>query len=327
VSEDQRLKYLECLCKNQDSIYDQLFFLKKTAAACLKDIFDKDLSTSRSEVIYKNIVICKNVFKCISSVLNECRFDSLANILSKLSFHDHYTYEHSVHVAVFSIGFFKCIKPTATEDELIDVGLSSLFHDLGKLKLPTSILNNPGDLTQQQFDEIKKHPLYGAEIISQLKNLSFGDDNINWYLLEKVALEHHENYDGTGYPHGIDSDRIHIVSRIVAIIDFFGAATSKRTYQETLSVGDALALMKKYSGKKLDPKLFQLFENALSSLIGPSKEKYEITEEFDPARPMSGKVIEKFGKVILIDPYLPRNSITNNQKVELFNKASKLKIG
>lgn len=126
------------------------------------------------------------------------------------------------------------------------------MHDVGKIGIPDAILLKPGKLTHDEFEQMKQHAEIGAKILehspSPLLQLA--------YIL---AIEHHEKFDGSGYPYGLKGENISIEGRIVAIADVFDALTSKRPYKTAWSIDDAFAFIKEQAGKHFDPHLAELF--------------------------------------------------------------------
>lgn len=143
---------------------------------------------------------------------------------------------------------------------------ASPMHDVGKLGIPDAILQKPGKLTEEEFAVMRQHTVIGAKILanSEAEVLQ---------LAEVVALTHHEKYDGTGYPRGLQGEQIPLVGRIVAIADVFDALTSKRCYKPAFPVEKALAIMEEGRGKHFDPKLLDLFKDALDEVL-KIREKY-----------------------------------------------------
>jgi len=129
---------------------------------------------------------------------------------------------------------------------------ASSLHDIGKLGVPSHILHKNGKLTNSEFKEMKKHPDMGAEMLEHSTLPLFKAAKI-------VAYEHHEKFDGSGYPRKLKGDRIHIYGRIVAIADVFDALAFKRSYKEQWDIQEILSYMKDMSGKHFDPMLIDLF--------------------------------------------------------------------
>lgn len=134
------------------------------------------------------------------------------------------------------------------------------MHDVGKIGIPDAILLKPGRLTPEEFDHMKQHAVIGAQILANSSSALL-------QLAHKLALEHHEKWDGSGYPHGLKGEQISVEGRIVAIADVFDALTSKRPYKEAWSVEEALEHMQTQAGKHFDPHLINLFVNNLDAII------------------------------------------------------------
>lgn len=134
------------------------------------------------------------------------------------------------------------------------------MHDVGKIGIPDSIMLKPGKLTAEEFEEMKKHPQIGAEILGE-------EDSDLISLAKKVALAHHEKWDGTGYPEGLKGEAIPIEGRIVAVADVFDALTSKRPYKEAWSVDETLSFMRDQKDKHFEPRLIELLEQELDAIL------------------------------------------------------------
>ena len=134
------------------------------------------------------------------------------------------------------------------------------MHDLGKIGIPDEIMLKPGKLTATEFEIMKTHPLIGAEIIGEC-------DSSLLSLAKEVALNHHEKWDGTGYPHGLKGEQIPIAARIVALADVFDALTTKRPYKEAWPLDKTLEYLKEQSGHHFEPKLVSLFIQELDKIL------------------------------------------------------------
>jgi len=149
--------------------------------------------------------------------------DILSN-LSSIKSLDDYTFEHSVNVCLISLMIG--IGLSFAMPRLKELGTGALLHDIGKLTIPEEILKKPSRLTVDEFNLIKKHTLYGYEMLKDNKNVSM--------VSAFIALAHHERYDGSGYPLKLKGDDIHNCARIVAMADVFDAMTSDRVYRRRL---------------------------------------------------------------------------------------------
>ena len=136
---------------------------------------------------------------------------------------------------------------------------ASPMHDIGKIGIPDNILLTPEKLTDEEFDVIKTHPFIGANILT-------GSDHTLIEMAEKIALTHHEKWDGTGYPRGLKGEEIPLVGRICAVCDVFDALTSERPYKDAWSVERAHHELQRLAGTHLDAKLVDLFIEILPEI-------------------------------------------------------------
>jgi HD-GYP domain-containing protein (c-di-GMP phosphodiesterase class II) len=146
------------------------------------------------------------------------------------------------------------------EDERRLFILGSLIHDIGKLEIPRDVLNKKGALTNDEWEMIKKHVLWGKEIV-----LASG----KYKELVPLVELHHERYDGKGYPYGLKGCEIPRLARMLCIIDSFDAMTTERPYQKTKSFEEAIEELGKYSGTQFDPELASYFIQYIESKIKP----------------------------------------------------------
>jgi HD-GYP domain-containing protein (c-di-GMP phosphodiesterase class II) len=167
---------------------------------------------------------------------------------------DRYTHGHSENVMKYTVVLAKYLG--LPEAELENVKYAGLLHDIGKIGVSELILNKPGRLTPSEFDEIKKHPTLGANIIADVPFLR---------PLVPMVLHHHEFFDGNGYPSGIKGDQIPFGARILAVADAYEAMTSDRPYRRSLSQQTALEILSSGKGKQFDPHIVDAFQDILRS--------------------------------------------------------------
>lgn len=308
VPEDQRRIYLRSLVKSNVDDVKKTEVIKSAALDYLHNIFDKEAFST--DYLSQSINGCKEVVGAMVDVLDHHNIDSLRNLIGNLSFHDFYTYDHSINVSMYCITIYKAINPNASRNQLVHAGLGGLLHDLGKIKIPTHILNNPGGLTNEDYQVIKKHPEFGLDLL--LNGHCSVSEEIDLKIIARVVHEHHENIDGTGYPKKLKGkDQIHLMARVCTIADFFDAITTKRTYNEILTIPEAMNTIRKFRGIKLDPDIFDIFDQHVRYVRAEYARDLKLADSFDPTLPYAKlpieeiKKIEKeldFGKIKMVDP-------------------------
>jgi len=189
--------------------------------------------------------------------------------------HSKETQKHVQRVAEFTYKLALLYGLDQKEAELLKN--ASYLHDIGKLGIAGNILHKNTKLTNKEFNEIKKHPNFGADMLQHSELPLFKAAKI-------VALEHHEKYDGTGYPKKLKGEKIHIYGRIVAIADVFDALAFKRSYKDQWNLDEVLDYMKEMSEKHFDPKLIQcLFDNLedFLKIYNICTEKIELDKKYN----------------------------------------------
>jgi len=181
-------------------------------------------------------------------------------ILQALDAKDHYTYNHSTRVAWYSLNLGR--EMGFKENELYDLEMAGLFHDVGKIGTPDSILNKPTRLNEDEFLIMKEHPVKSAEILAGFKDFK---------TVSKIAKHHHERFDGRGYPDGLKGDEIPLFSRIILISDTFDAMTSSRPYRKGLDYQVAYDELDEFSGTQFDPELVKFFIKAMEKEEGKNE--------------------------------------------------------
>lgn len=184
----------------------------------------------------------------------------VVSLLIELRSNDEYTYHHSVQVGMLSYFIAKWLGKS--EKDCLLAGKAGYLHDIGKSRFDMALLNKATKLTDAEYEEVMKHTEYGSALIMKY---------LRQPLLARVALEHHERLDGSGYPHGLAGKKIHPLSRIVALADIYSAMTSSRAYQQERDLLDVLREIHALGFSKLDPKITQVFiTRMLPHFIGKS---------------------------------------------------------
>ena len=247
ITKEDQQKYYEYLENNFQSIIsdtsispgERTKIVHSAATNLVKDLFNDPRSgnVERTKTFAYNMV---------DYVLKD---NDAAHSLLKIAVHEYYTYTHSVNVAAVGTLFAKSIG--FKNEDLRELCSGILLHDVGKTRISTDILNKKGKLTKEEFDEIKKHPELGIEVLDEA-DIEFKEERI-------ITIQHHENDDGTGYPHGLKKDEIHFSGKIARIIDVYDALTTKRTYADAVRPFAALVEMKEKMSNCFDNELLMEF--------------------------------------------------------------------
>lgn len=182
--------------------------------------------------------------------LEKAHHQALLSLARAADFKDGDTGEHIVRIGVLSehLG----LRFGLDESFCYMLRHAAPMHDVGKIGISDAILKKPGALSPKEWQEMKRHPEYGARILG-------GSGVALFDLAAEIALHHHERFDGSGYPFRLSGDDIPISGRVVALIDFFDALTMKRCYRDALADEEALKMVEKEAGAHFDPALVSLF--------------------------------------------------------------------
>ncbi len=150
--------------------------------------------------------------------------------------------------------------PSLTDDDVDVIRYASPMHDVGKLTVPHDILHKPGRYTEDEFCAMKKHTTNAYQLLSGSKRRLMNAAAI-------IAHEHHEKWNGKGYPRGLKGDNIHIYGRIVALADVFDALTHARSYKSAWNINEVLTYIKEHNGTQFDPELVAILEENLDDFI------------------------------------------------------------
>jgi putative nucleotidyltransferase with HDIG domain len=205
------------------------------------------------------------------------RFPSALLPLAQIKTRDEYTFQHSVSVAALAVAFGRVLG--LPRDEIRSLALGGFLHDMGKAMMPVRLLNKPGKLSGEEFHVMKSHVLHTAKLLSDIKGIS--------EITFNAAAQHHERYDGTGYPHGLKGDQISLHGQMLAIVDVYDALTSLSTYHKGMPPSEALKNLLKSSGTHFNPSLVQAFIKGVGiypagSLVRMESERLGIVREVVP---------------------------------------------
>jgi len=218
---------------------------EKTRVETIK-ITQKAFTTFRSSKVI-NIDDLKNVAKMITEdVMNN---KHVMIHLTDIRTYDEYTFGHSIDTCLIAsvIG----LKLGFKEKKLNELALGVLFHDIGKMLIPPEILNKKEALSTEEWQIIKDHAKVGFDILRKESDMPLTSAHI--------AYQHHENFDGSGYPRGLSSEDIHLYARVAAVADLYDAVTSDRPYRPAMLPHEAYEVVLGSRGNKLDPKVTDIF--------------------------------------------------------------------
>ncbi|HBG45398.1 MAG TPA: hypothetical protein DDW94_00250 [Deltaproteobacteria bacterium] len=171
--------------------------------------------------------------------------------LTMIKNYDNYLYNHSVNVSILSLSLAKSMG--LSDEEIHDVGVGALLHDIGKTGVSEQIIRKPGGLSSEEWEKIKEHPLLGSNIIKRMDGMS---DAVG-----RVIFEHHIKYDHTGYPQ--TTSKLHPLSQIVTVSDAYDALTTLRVYQKPHDPVDAVKVLNSFSGRHFSPDILKAFTNMM----------------------------------------------------------------
>ncbi len=232
ISEDQK-KYIEDV---------------NIAKMMLQDLASgKELDFSKAEDISEHIY----------SKINDC--GALMDCVNSVRIADSYTYSHLVNVSVYSMLLGKWLG--FNKKQLKDIVMAGLLHDVGKSQIPMEILNKKGPLSDYEYEIMKRHTVYGYEIVKNNNEISVD--------VKRAVIMHHEKENGTGYPFGIKGSQKNLYSKILTVADIFDAITSERVYRGRQTPFTAFKELESVGFDTVDPKIMMvLFTNMPSYYVG-----------------------------------------------------------
>ncbi|WP_339059963.1 HD-GYP domain-containing protein [Tepidibacillus marianensis] len=195
------------------------------------------------------------------------RLDLIRTVVELLELNDPYTAGHSYRVYEYSSLIANQLG--LPNDQIQDIETASLLHDIGKIGIPLDILNKPGKLNTMEYDEIKQHPVIGAQVLERIDQFDRVRDSI---------LHHHERYDGKGYPLMISGENIPLEARIISVADAFDAMTSNRPYRTGMNIEQAYHIILEESNKQFDPEIVETFTFIYTQQYDLIKQVHKVQE-------------------------------------------------
>ena len=215
----------------------------------IRDVLKQQFANGTTESI---IATCKEFGSSTADMLG--REPVVLRDLARVLHHDYGTFTHSANVAAYAVLLGRALG--YSREELVQLAVGGLLHDLGKLEISDKILNKPGRLLEEELREIRLHPTRGLERVADRDDLSLGQ------LM--MIYQHHERCDGSGYPVGCGLQEIHPWGRLCAIVDVYEALTSLRPYRQSLSNHTALAILERGRGTEYDEEMLSCWLQLMS---------------------------------------------------------------
>jgi putative nucleotidyltransferase with HDIG domain len=234
----------------------------------LSDVYveDERLNELKKNTIKNMSIIMKNINNGNKSVIRESlsRVEELieyiieegdvSKSLYDVKTHDNYTFLHCIDTGIMSA--FLGLSMKLKENKLKELGIGAILHDIGKTNIDTKIINKNGILSEEEYIEMKKHPIYGVEILKKIVYIP--DASI------EAVEQHHERVDGNGYPYGLKGNSICKFAKIVSICDMYDAVSNDRSYRKKFSPNDAYELVLASSGSAFDENIVKKFKEVFS---------------------------------------------------------------
>jgi putative two-component system response regulator len=251
--------------KEKQDLQAQLFRYAEDIQKLLAESDMADMNEKEKNAAYKQLERFNHDFLILMEqkeksykALESSHLDTIRRLAAVAEYKDDDTGVHFVRMSRFSS---ITARACGQDEEYCDLlEQASPMHDIGKIGIPDNVLKKPGKLTDEEWDCMRKHPEYGASILS-------GSDVPVIPLAEEVALAHHEKFDGSGYPSNLKGDNIPLSGRIVALADFFDALTMDLCYWPAFSDEKALAMVKENRGIHFDPKIVDAFFSVSEKII------------------------------------------------------------
>ena len=231
---------------------------------------DEELIKGSDDACYRAKFLCKNRVESYFSILDDLLFDpavitQIKTFIAVINAKDKYTYRH-VERVVFYCNLL-ADRLALPEEEKRKLIYSAYLHDIGKINISEGILVKSEPLTPEEWAILKNHPQYAVDIIRSIP--SFDD-------VQAIILQHHERFDGRGYPGGLRREEIHYLARLLTVVDAFDAMTSLRPYQKTRSYKQALDELRKCSGTQFDPDAVEAFCHCIEERNGANTDHCEM---------------------------------------------------
>ncbi|RXT08974.1 HD-GYP domain-containing protein [Ammoniphilus sp. CFH 90114] len=244
----------------KDGITDDIFVedaipleVRREAVITIHTHFEAIQDGQKGAIFHSRMI--KDFKRILDLLISEIKgTKSVMNLLSHIQVRDHYVFSHSLNVTLYTLAV--ATKRGFNDKQLYEIGLGGLLHDIGKMMIPSEILHKPGRLTDEEFDEIKKHSEYGFELLRKQVDIPL--------LSAHCALQHHEKWNGKGYPRGLAGEQIHPYARTMAVGDVFDALTTHRVYRRAMLPHEAMEIIYADTNTHFEQGVVELFRRTIA---------------------------------------------------------------
>lgn len=259
VVEENKLLAPLFLVEDNDRFIGSLFFeFQDSVSDQKKSIIEIDSKVIAAAIIdnilNKNLEIQKDIVKQCSANMTQAFLDAIEISKTALNKRDSYTCQHSQGVKEYSVKIATRLMELGDYDEITEeyitkkLSIAALLHDIGKIGVEDAILNKPGKLSDEEMSIMKKHVLNAEDFFN----------NSSLAPLKEIALQHHENFDGSGYPYGLKGEKISLGGRILRVADVIDALGTDRPYRKKLPKDMVVSIIKEQSGTSFDPHILEI---------------------------------------------------------------------
>ncbi len=230
--------------KNIIELYKHRIYIEKELETRTKELFESRKKIEESNEFLINALSSVVEFRSLESGEHIQRVKDFTRIMLK-----HYKMLH---------------RESNITDEQIELMVNaSALHDIGKIAIPDSILNKPGRLTDEEYEEMKKHTIYGCQMLEKFKQ----EENEFYQYCYDICRHHHERHDGRGYPDKLKGDEIPIWAQVVSIVDVYDALVNKRVYKDAIPIDEAVTMIHEGKCGVFSPMILECFDSAKEDLV------------------------------------------------------------
>ncbi|MFW6001220.1 MAG: HD domain-containing phosphohydrolase [Halanaerobium sp.] len=259
IPKDKRIYFVKALKPIKESIYIDISisdkFIGRISLEIAKDN-NKRFSKLTAPVLESFATLAASffAFKRYDNLQGRFTKEIISSIIKMLEMYDIYTKGHSENVANLSLSIAE--EMGLSDTMVLDAYWAGMVHDIGKMLIPTKVLNKKSELDDSEYDMIKHHAIWGSKSLSGSETLQH---------ISRYILYHHERWDGTGYPKGLKGDEIPLISQILSVADSWDAMTSNRAYRDHLSKETALYEIEKNRGSQFSPAVVDVFSDLIKN--------------------------------------------------------------